>query len=247
MRTGSSSDQPLRFPGQEDNGGPESYNIFRWYRSSWGRYTQADLIGLNGGANLYRYAIDNPLNFFDPRGLSVVQDSSGIIHGVDQGELDSRCHMRGGGVSGGGCTPMLYATATCSCSCQGPSWKPDTIATIHFEMYIFDGNWPQFLRGRQPRDRSVHDYKSAVAHEFGWHQDPTSMPTRTSPPRRRSGCESARHALALRLGQSARGLASSLPAVPMFRRSERELGAAHDRGHSAEHHSGFQRHGLAVA
>ena len=44
-------------------------NIFRWYRSLWGRYTSSDPIGLKGGLNLYRYAADNALRNVDPRGL----------------------------------------------------------------------------------------------------------------------------------------------------------------------------------
>src|SRR5437762_11838280 len=50
MRTGARPDQPLRFPGQELamtwEGGEENYNIFRWYRAGWGRYTQADPLAL---------------------------------------------------------------------------------------------------------------------------------------------------------------------------------------------------------
>ncbi len=84
--------QPLRLPGQEaeelnvsldGNGATErSYNIFRWYRSRWGRYTQADPVGLDSGAedsddpsslsvNLYAYALDDPIIAFDPLGLQV--------------------------------------------------------------------------------------------------------------------------------------------------------------------------------
>jgi hypothetical protein len=37
-----SSYQPLRLPGQEGREGSEYYNIHRWYRSGWGRYTQSD-------------------------------------------------------------------------------------------------------------------------------------------------------------------------------------------------------------
>ena len=39
-RVGATRHQPLRFPGQEYDGtSPETeYNIFRWYRSSWGKY-----------------------------------------------------------------------------------------------------------------------------------------------------------------------------------------------------------------
>src|ERR1043165_5621909 len=48
MRKGSRADQPLRFPGQEAamawEGSEENYNVFRWYRAGWGRYTSADPI-----------------------------------------------------------------------------------------------------------------------------------------------------------------------------------------------------------
>lgn len=52
LRAGEGRHQPLRLPGQEAeqfesgaNGVTErSYNIFRWYRSAWGKYTQPDPI-----------------------------------------------------------------------------------------------------------------------------------------------------------------------------------------------------------
>jgi RHS repeat-associated protein len=53
LRAGTTTDdQPLRFPGQQvayrTSSGEENYNIFRWYRSGWGRYTQSDPIGIRG-------------------------------------------------------------------------------------------------------------------------------------------------------------------------------------------------------
>jgi RHS repeat-associated protein len=82
--------QPLRLPGQEAeqlNLGPNgvterNYNIFRWYRNAWGRYTQPDPVGLDSGyeasdepsrfsVNLYAYASATPLIAFDPLGLQV--------------------------------------------------------------------------------------------------------------------------------------------------------------------------------
>jgi len=72
--------QPLRLPGQEAeqlglgaNGVTDRrYNIHRWYRGEWGRYTQADPAGLAGSGHLYGYAA-NPLRFFDPFGLCRVE------------------------------------------------------------------------------------------------------------------------------------------------------------------------------
>jgi RHS repeat-associated protein len=73
MRAGTRTGQPLRFPGQELattwEGPEENYNIFRWYRSSWGRYTQADPLGVEEDRNLFRYARNNPLILTDPLGL----------------------------------------------------------------------------------------------------------------------------------------------------------------------------------
>jgi len=59
LRAGTAAEQPLRFPGQEYErrweGTEERYNIFRWYRAGWGRYTQQDPLGI-GGIGLWRGA-----------------------------------------------------------------------------------------------------------------------------------------------------------------------------------------------
>jgi len=44
------------------------YDIFRWYRSSFGRFTQADPLGLIGGLNQFAYAKSNPLLYVDTYG-----------------------------------------------------------------------------------------------------------------------------------------------------------------------------------
>jgi RHS repeat-associated protein len=88
MRNGTKDDQPLRFPGQErlfdgSTGTEERYNIFRWYRSGWGKYTQADPVGLRGGTNLYGYVNDNPLEGTDPFGLwEYIGETNKYIQGI---------------------------------------------------------------------------------------------------------------------------------------------------------------------
>lgn len=68
VRVGADRHQPLSFPGQEDDDTSElTYNIFRWYRSSWGRYTQEDRIPQP--LHLYDYVVSNPLRYVDPFGL----------------------------------------------------------------------------------------------------------------------------------------------------------------------------------
>jgi RHS repeat-associated protein len=73
VREGNRTDQPLRFPGQELGitweGPEENYNIFRWYKSGWGRYTQSDPLDIWGGLNLFEYAQGNPIRNFDRVGL----------------------------------------------------------------------------------------------------------------------------------------------------------------------------------
>jgi len=79
-----------------------SYNIFRWYLSGWGRYTQSDPLALGGpgifvrgelrrfelpqisrsqehsdsvkdwGVGIYSYAADNPVLATDPVGLKLI-------------------------------------------------------------------------------------------------------------------------------------------------------------------------------
>jgi len=70
--------QPLRLPGQEAeqlgsgaNGVTDrSYNIHRWYRGEWGRYSQGDPVGIlppeRFATNLYSYSYANPLTSKDP-------------------------------------------------------------------------------------------------------------------------------------------------------------------------------------
>ncbi|QEX22839.1 hypothetical protein FRZ61_27720 [Hypericibacter adhaerens] len=63
-------DTVLRFPGQQaDPDTGFSYNYFRDYDPTLGRYIQADPIGLAGGINRYVYVGGNPITRIDPRGL----------------------------------------------------------------------------------------------------------------------------------------------------------------------------------
>ncbi len=78
MRAGG-DEQILRFPGQELAYGDtqRTYNIFRWYRSDWSRYTQSDPLDsrIPGLTNGYRYALNNPQRWVDPTGLESTHTS----------------------------------------------------------------------------------------------------------------------------------------------------------------------------
>ncbi|WP_151636244.1 RHS repeat-associated core domain-containing protein [Noviherbaspirillum aerium] len=70
LKMGEEFVQPLRFAGQyEDDSTGLHYNTFRYYDPEVGRFLTRDPIGLDGGINLYRYAV-NPLSWNDPLGLN---------------------------------------------------------------------------------------------------------------------------------------------------------------------------------
>jgi RHS repeat-associated protein len=58
------------FPGQSQTFADLYYNRYRDYDTTTGRYIQADPIGLAGGPSPYSYAMNNPLRYSDPKGLS---------------------------------------------------------------------------------------------------------------------------------------------------------------------------------
>ena len=63
-------EQNLRFQGQYFDCETEfHYNTFRYYDPSCGRFISQDPIGLEGGSNLYLYAL-SPITWVDPLGLS---------------------------------------------------------------------------------------------------------------------------------------------------------------------------------
>jgi RHS repeat-associated protein len=72
----STSENNLRAPGQYYDGETGLYyNLNRFYDPQLGRYLRADPIRLRSGINLFTYAKNNPLAYFDPFGLK--EESAG--------------------------------------------------------------------------------------------------------------------------------------------------------------------------
>ncbi|MET3052349.1 RHS repeat-associated core domain-containing protein [Pseudomonas alkylphenolica] len=71
-------EQNLRFQGQyfDDETGLH-YNTFRYYDPEVGRFVTQDPIGLQGGINLYKYAM-NPVVWIDPWGLTCSSDAKAL-------------------------------------------------------------------------------------------------------------------------------------------------------------------------
>lgn len=113
----------LRYPGQyADEESGLSYNGYRTYSPTTGRYTQGDPIGLDGGWNRFGYVDGDPLSYSDPLGLAPdirqprdiqilegggggpaqAGGGSGIGGGGTRASAPSSTGGRGAGGSGGG-------------------------------------------------------------------------------------------------------------------------------------------------
>jgi RHS repeat-associated protein len=78
FRTGATLHQPLRLPGQvAQDSGETHYNVFRWYRPSWGRFTQLDPSGREAGR--YAYVSDAPTANTDPLGTTTCMMKLGAM------------------------------------------------------------------------------------------------------------------------------------------------------------------------
>jgi RHS repeat-associated protein len=126
LRTGATLHQPLRFPGQIAEDGVEPrYNVFRWYRSDWGRYTQADPIDFLGGFNFYGYATGNPIMQSDRTGLVSYSIASPTYVPGTWDDTVSKC----GGAYVYGCT-SLRGRIGCNCACSGATWRASVRVTV---------------------------------------------------------------------------------------------------------------------
>jgi RHS repeat-associated protein len=168
--------QPLRLPGQEAeqlglgaNGVTErSYNINRWYRAGWGRYGQADPLGLRVVTNLYDYAMGNPLYYVDLLGLRVKNDTkcriyikeekTGNVHPVEPGK-------EWAGSQDGYADPCkfpgkVFKTVDGVDVTVGSDHQPDTDASGVFSAagQLWDGGW----KDKKWQD-DLHKKK-----DFGW-------------------------------------------------------------------------------
>jgi RHS repeat-associated protein len=168
IRSGAARHQPLRFPGQEfDEASPsQSYNIFRWYRQGWGRYTQADPIRLSGGLNLYGYASGDPVDILDRRGLKTFNWSwGGPPHPSSDPAGDCQRPGQQRPNTKVSCTNFLGASLDCVCGCGGSGWEPHVTLHVSLEMYVLNGP----IRPGMAHDPLIHSFNSAVDHELNKH------------------------------------------------------------------------------
>ena len=143
--------QPLRLPGQEaeelntstdGNGATErSYNIFRWYRPAWGRYTQLDPIGFFEAGifgrsydrlQAYQYASANPLAFVDRTGELSTSFSGPNYYAFSYQHDPGRCQGHAA------CTARSYRV-DCDCVKDGTCWRPSISLSLSINIsYAYD-------------------------------------------------------------------------------------------------------------
>jgi RHS repeat-associated protein len=163
-RNGTAEEQPLRFPGQEYErlthaGAEENYNIFRWYSSEWGRYTQPDPVGEFVSPNLFAYTAGSPVNASDPLGLFTWFYGPGPIPSNDvRGDCKDGSRVA--------CSKLLAIQVSCVCQCTADGmWTPRITAFMTVDMRITN----QPIRPGMAKDRYIHTRQDAEAHEVRWH------------------------------------------------------------------------------
>lgn len=170
LRAGTvADDQPLRFPGQQvayrTAAGEENYNIHRWYRSAWGRYTQSDPVGLGAGTNLYSYVEGDPINYIDPLGLMTFNWSWGPNpHPSPDPGGDCKQPGKQKPDTKVACTNFVDAMLECECACAGLGWEPQVTLHVTLEMYI-----SIYVKPGMSKDKSIIGFDTAVEHEVQKH------------------------------------------------------------------------------
>ncbi len=139
------------------------YYRARYYDGSVGRFLTEDPIGFRGGPNLYEYVHNRPTGDIDPWGLFTVDDA---IRQHPTIAISQTCPAG----TAGACTIIRRIFLTCTCECSGQGWKATASLHIEGDLYVYNG--PFSLLRPRPRDRSVVDATSAIAHEYNVHINP---------------------------------------------------------------------------
>ncbi len=143
----------------------------RYYDSTTGRFLSEDPLRFRAGVNFYAYVRNSPLNSVDPSGLqdspvNMPPMSDGIIQKKVGLNMDQIC----GPQVGGACTVLAAAILNCTCNCEAGNWKASPELRLYGSLYYYTGKFP--YKGRKPKDPTVVDAGTAIAHEYNAHINP---------------------------------------------------------------------------
>lgn len=129
-------------------------NIYRWYRAGWGRYTQADPLGLNGGLNCFAYVDGNPVGLIDRIGMLPVSYT-----GAKNSAIKAICNRPGAL----GCA-FFDGDRSCEWESDCGTWRPNASFTgsvrIYFSADCYDtGNI--ILEEERHLEQYEEDFKAA--------------------------------------------------------------------------------------
>jgi RHS repeat-associated protein len=143
----------------------------RAYMASLGRWLSEDPTGGDRTGNLYAYVTNNPAAFVDPLGLFELRYNVTEIY---QDDIEEECRNKKTKqlTNPAGACSQINGLALGSCVCEGGKWRGETILIVTGFMYIYDGTFP--YKGRNPKDKSVINSRSARNHERRVHIDPAT-------------------------------------------------------------------------
>ena len=138
------------------------YYRARYYDSHFGHFLSEDPLRFRVGANFYSYVDNDPDNGVDPLGLYSV-DNRIRQHVSLAWKLNCPAN------SAGACTVNINSALLCDCKQRDCDkvWKASATLRIYGEMWVYNGPWATLPT--RPKDRTVHDSSSAIAHEYNVH------------------------------------------------------------------------------
>jgi RHS repeat-associated protein len=139
----------------------------RAYDSGIGRWISQDPAGFVDGTNLYAYVNNDPVDYLDPLGLFKIVDN---IKKIPTLGIYNVCPP----TSGGACVVDPFGYYVCTCTdtdCTTPESKVKlSELRLQGTLYVYSGPFP--LLPKKPKDKSVKDKASAIAHEYDVHINP---------------------------------------------------------------------------